>query len=703
MGWHRTNSVIKVLLLINRNALFLVPLVGGTFLLMAGKIGTSYGTQYLFRDNQLGFDSGWLLLAQSTRVFSALYATALMGLTWTLFVLIEERDEDPSSLHPITDVRSILFPPVLVLSLPMIAAALVNLGENDAYWVVVLLSLLGLGGGLLVVAGVTGLGLMISRHLRIHQLWTFIVLSAVIVGGVSWLPVITPSKAIFLTLAACVLIYCLFDCVPVQFRTPAVVLVLSVLLVGSFVPSFKYKFPDLEPYYANWSQTQPRRSREPGTAPLLDPRATLEAWLVQQSRVSSEPPKLVIVATSGGAYRATFWTAVVLDKLTSDSRLPGFERSIRLMTGASGGMVGAAYFAVPRPSGASQNLKDWLLRELHERGKKTTLLTNSKVDSLTPVVQTMIGWDLFNAFLPYTTAWDRGQVLQDQWPSLQVEFARLQEDEQNGSRPSLIISPYLVDSGKPLFISNLNLGEMIADLKTRPTKDEGKATAAISDETPDFAVEFFKEFPQAVKTLKVATAVRMSATFPFISPAVRLPLQNRSRVVDAGYFDNFGITAAAAFLRHHAVQEFVEKKTSGVVLIRILAFPDMTKKDEIQNAVERNTWSGLQQGIEQISSPLEGALAARETRGQFANQLLLQQLRATYGAKFDDFVFADTRPGSFSWHLQDHEIQAIADCGFTVDKKCDDPVNANDPGNANDKELQRLAAVWARRGPNERK
>jgi hypothetical protein len=157
MGWHRKNSVIKVLLLINRNALFLVPLVGGTFLLMAGKIGTSYGTQYLFRDNQLKFDSGWLLLAQSTRVFSALYATALMGLTWTLFVLIEERDEDPSSLHPITDVRSILFPPVLVLSLPMIAAALINQDKHDAHWVVVLLlSLLGLGGGLLVVAGVTG-------------------------------------------------------------------------------------------------------------------------------------------------------------------------------------------------------------------------------------------------------------------------------------------------------------------------------------------------------------------------------------------------------------------------------------------------------------------------------------------------------------------------------------------------------------------
>jgi hypothetical protein len=122
-----------------------------------------------------------------------------------------------------------------------------------------------------------------------------------------------------------------------------------------------------------------------------------------------------------------------------------------------------------------------------------------------------------------------------------------------------------VDSGKPLFISNLDLRKMIADLKTRRMFDDATSGETDSDEAPDFAVELFREFPQALKTLKVATAVRMSATFPFISPAVRLPLQNRSRVVDAGYFDNFGITAAAAFLRHPDVRDFVREKTSGVV------------------------------------------------------------------------------------------------------------------------------------------
>jgi len=97
-------------------------------------------------------------------VFSQLYATALMGLAWTLFLLIEERDEDPAALHPITDVRSILFPPVALLSLPMIAAALINRDKYDASFVTVLIfSLLGFAAGLLVVAAVTSLGLLIAR------------------------------------------------------------------------------------------------------------------------------------------------------------------------------------------------------------------------------------------------------------------------------------------------------------------------------------------------------------------------------------------------------------------------------------------------------------------------------------------------------------------------------------------------------------
>ena len=82
---------------------------------------------------------------------------------------------------------------------------------------------------------------------------------------------------------------------------------------------------------------------------LLDNIDVLNAW---KANLGVDQPKLVIVAVTGGAYRSGFWTAAVLDELDRRSRanadLKGLTDHIRLMTGASGGMVGAAYFVALR-------------------------------------------------------------------------------------------------------------------------------------------------------------------------------------------------------------------------------------------------------------------------------------------------------------------------------------------------------------------
>ena len=114
-----------------------------------------------------------------------------------------------------------------------------------------------------------------------------------------------------------------------------------------------------------------------------------------------------------------------------------------------------------------------------------------------------------------------------------------------------------------------------------------------------------------------------------------------------------------------------------------------TKADEAKSAYSGGSWFRFQQGIEQLTSPLEGALAARETRGQFANQLLLRELKELYGTKLEEFIFANTRFGSYSWHLQDHEIEAM-EAIFAGDLR-------------NKKELDRLVRVWRERGPGQAK
>ena len=104
----------------------------------------------------------------------------------------------------------------------------------------------------------------------------------------------------------------------------------------------------------------------PGGPPELhDDEAVLNNWRAAlwrrtpQGRSSGgEPPptfhpKLAVVCATGGASRAQYWTALLLDRLGHEmpegegDRL-GFHDGVRLVTGASGGMVGAAYYLVWR-------------------------------------------------------------------------------------------------------------------------------------------------------------------------------------------------------------------------------------------------------------------------------------------------------------------------------------------------------------------
>src|SRR5206468_2542533 len=114
-----------------------------------------------------------------------------------------------------------------------------------------------------------------------------------------------------------------------------------------------------------------------------------------------------------------------------------------------------------------------------------------------------------------------------------------------GWRPSLIVSPMILEGTQQLLISNLNLEGMAGGL------------------------EFFKQFRRA--PLKLSTALRMNAAFPFVSPAVNLPTDPPRRVLDAGYKENYGVELATEWLEKH--RQWLSKNTSGVILIQIRAYP----------------------------------------------------------------------------------------------------------------------------------
>ena len=316
----------------------LLPLLLLTFTLIAGWVATEYGTHYLFRDNEprmlleyLGRcgDHRLPCILTSARFHTALYATSLMGMVWTLFVLIERRDRDTADRHPISRFEPVL-PGVVLLGLVMVIAILLNRNDPERTYEVLILSGLGFVSGLLFVGLVTWLGMLLSLRLRCHQVLSFLALSILVGLVVAVLPVNTPSKAIFIALAFAVVVYCGFEIATAQYRSLLAAVIILVLIIGTSLPTFKYTFSGLERQYDDWplQQLAVPVTGASAPAPLLKPEAALEAWhKLQGNQGAAARKKIVVVAASGGAYRATFWTAKVLDNLIGNSKLPGIQRS----------------------------------------------------------------------------------------------------------------------------------------------------------------------------------------------------------------------------------------------------------------------------------------------------------------------------------------------------------------------------------------
>src|SRR5262249_50053748 len=162
--------------------------------------------------------------------------------------------------------------------------------------------------------------------------------------------------------------------------------------------------------------------------------------------------------------------------------------------------------------------------------------------------------------------------------------------------PSLIVSPMVIESGERMLISNLDLRHLV------------ELHSARGEPYLRSAREFFRVFPDAQPTFGLQTAVRLSATFPYVSPAVSLPTRPPRRLVDAGYYDNYGVNLAAAWAYQY--RDWIRNNTSGLALIQIYAYPrsgTSAGEQGPEGADVGNAWRGFQW----LSSPIEGALGAR--------------------------------------------------------------------------------------------
>jgi hypothetical protein len=102
----------------------------------------------------------------------------------------------------------------------------------------------------------------------------------------------------------------------------------------------------------------------------------------------------------------------------------------------------------------------------------------------------------------------------------------------------------------------------------------------------------------------MSTAVRMSASFPYVSPVARADGPVTDYLADGGYYDNSGVVSALEFLRESKVDQ---RNGQEILLLRIDGFPKKAPKCR-SDTMARN-W------IYQLVAPLETLYNAK-TSGQ---------------------------------------------------------------------------------------
>lgn len=283
--------------------------------------------------------------------------------------------------------------------------------------------------------------------------------------------------------------------------------------------------------------------------------ARLEAWKARQN--DSLPP-LFIVTVSGGGARSAYWTFRSLQYADSLSGGQLYKHTA-LLTGASGGMLGAAFWRSVHQWADSGKLQDpYTPNFLRAIGK----------DLLNAIIFSFAAVDIINPFnkitlAGYTYTKDRGyameqDLIRNTGGILGSKLADFRAAEQDGSTPQMIINATIINDGRKLMMS----AQPVTYL-TQPASSLQDTAHPVIDAV-DFATFFRNQDPY---NLRIATALRINATFPFILPVAKMPSDPVMNLMDAGLRDNFGTELASRWL--YVFSDWLKKNTREVIWLEI--------------------------------------------------------------------------------------------------------------------------------------
>lgn len=345
------------------------------------------------------------------------------------------------------------------------------------------------------------------------------------------------------------------------------------------------------------------------SSPVQDSLVLVECMDSWRRKQGDKAP-LVWIQVSGGGWRSAFWTMAHLQLLDSLSGGKLWERTFAI-SGASGGLIGAAFW---RDLGLFYPERRWNLIE-------ATLLTQ---DALNPVLSTAVT----GVFSPARTFQDSksgerhpmGREYAFEQALLRhtraFEERRLEDyaiPERESRCPLIFITPALLPVGKQLLISSQPCSPL----------------------TKQGYIEELRRLVPDAHCLRLTTALRMNASFPFVLPPVRLPTNPPLEVVDAGAIDNFGEVIALRFL--WTFRTAIAERASRVILLEIRDLPEGFYTGN------ETSPSALGEFVRRLGGLYSSFTGARQILTRFSSELL----RSVYPIPVEKYVFAYRSPEGY--------------------------------------------------------
>jgi predicted acylesterase/phospholipase RssA len=397
---------------------------------------------------------------------------------------------------------------------------------------------------------------------------------------------------------------------------------------------------------------------------LVEPRAPLPAsadvdWDVVDSWFKPGPDgvtrPIIAVAAAGGGITASAWTAAVLTGLASGEDGAEFLASLKLISGVSGGAVGAMFFLDGLPDAPLATMGPLSPERV------AAIRAAASASSLDAVGWGLAYPDLLRTLAPLPFAKlfpriDRSWALEETWrrrlamPDTPPTLAQWRADAIAGKKPLFIANATSVETGDRVLFSTLAV-----EKTARPPTFWGS----------------FDDWDIAIPT-----AVRLSATFPFVSLAAlakapRSSIQDdppcedphrcpsQSHFVDGGYAENSGVLTAIELLERALTMRFGatgQGAAPPIFILHVRPFDPTTR--DLSKIEDGSAW------LTSVASPLKTLTSVRDASQVGRSELELRLFESSWktrGVVTDALDLPLGGLGPLSWKLTAAERRRIRD------------------------------------------